>query len=132
MQNPTEWIKDEERPFCQHCGKEFYFLRRRHHCRSCGDVFCSKCSPIHETFNERLCPSCTSAREDQEATAFTSDIEAAQAASLSLAASPGSPPLSPRTAAALERPPTTQPPPQYHHREPRPQLLQRRMPLPQR
>ena len=27
------------------CGATFSLVRRRHHCRSCGRVFCAKCSP---------------------------------------------------------------------------------------
>ena len=27
------------------CGVTFSLVRRRHHCRSCGRVFCAKCSP---------------------------------------------------------------------------------------
>ncbi len=29
---------------CFHCGKEFLpIVRWRHHCRFCGNIFCSKC-----------------------------------------------------------------------------------------
>ncbi|XP_076804222.1 uncharacterized protein LOC143448385 isoform X2 [Clavelina lepadiformis] len=43
------WIKDNEVTMCMTCSKPFNkLLRRRHHCRACGKVVCSKCS-MHET-----------------------------------------------------------------------------------
>jgi hypothetical protein len=38
------WVPDEEAPNCFRCSKKFRKLRRRHHCRKCGGVFCSKCT----------------------------------------------------------------------------------------
>lgn len=42
-QEPTRnhWRKDESRTACSYCHKPFSFVRRRHHCRRCGDLFCS-------------------------------------------------------------------------------------------
>ena len=38
-------VRDEERSECPGCGLIFSMtLRRRHHCRLCGDVFCDYCS----------------------------------------------------------------------------------------
>ncbi|OQS01117.1 hypothetical protein ACHHYP_01808 [Achlya hypogyna] len=31
-------------PMCTICLKNFTFIRRKHHCRLCGDVFCATCS----------------------------------------------------------------------------------------
>eukprot|EP00672_Neobodo_designis_P021308 CAMPEP_0174843130 /NCGR_PEP_ID=MMETSP1114-20130205/10325_1 /TAXON_ID=312471 /ORGANISM="Neobodo designis, Strain CCAP 1951/1" /LENGTH=157 /DNA_ID=CAMNT_0016077343 /DNA_START=24 /DNA_END=497 /DNA_ORIENTATION=+ len=39
----TDWVRDSDRPTCRGCRKSFTFTRRRHHCRACGDVFCSTC-----------------------------------------------------------------------------------------
>lgn len=39
------WMLDEEAPVCCICSSKFSVLARRHHCRSCGVVVCSKCSP---------------------------------------------------------------------------------------
>eukprot|EP00756_Hemistasia_phaeocysticola_P058916 Hpha_TRINITY_DN35596_c0_g1::TRINITY_DN35596_c0_g1_i1::g.84540::m.84540 len=36
-----EWVPDEDAPSCNQCGKPFTVLRRRHHCRACGRVFCA-------------------------------------------------------------------------------------------
>ena len=46
------WMKDEVADSCK-CGVKFSFSERKHHCRNCGDVFCSKCSR-YETEIRRL------------------------------------------------------------------------------
>eukprot|EP01065_Artemidia_motanka_P051771 TRINITY_DN9182_c0_g2_i2.p1 TRINITY_DN9182_c0_g2~~TRINITY_DN9182_c0_g2_i2.p1 ORF type:complete len:496 (+),score=150.90 TRINITY_DN9182_c0_g2_i2:48-1490(+) len=38
------WVSDKETKNCSSCGQSFTIMRRRHHCRSCGDVFCSECT----------------------------------------------------------------------------------------
>ncbi|XP_069084324.1 FYVE, RhoGEF and PH domain-containing protein 4 isoform X2 [Pleurodeles waltl] len=39
------WIRDHEVTMCKECQEPFTALtRRRHHCRACGKVVCSKCS----------------------------------------------------------------------------------------
>mgnify|MGYP006414884593 CR=1 FL=1 len=42
-QAAPEWVTDSQRESCVRCSRTFTFLRRRHHCRRCGDVFCAKC-----------------------------------------------------------------------------------------
>lgn len=41
---PPAWIPDESAPHCMSCQSVFTVVRRRHHCRNCGKVFCGKCS----------------------------------------------------------------------------------------
>ncbi|XP_015268011.1 PREDICTED: lateral signaling target protein 2 homolog isoform X1 [Gekko japonicus] len=41
---PPEWVPDSTCSHCMACRVPFTFLRRRHHCRSCGKIFCSRCS----------------------------------------------------------------------------------------
>ncbi|CAL1540510.1 unnamed protein product [Lymnaea stagnalis] len=36
------WVKDDGAESCPTCGVKFSFAERRHHCRNCGNVFCSK------------------------------------------------------------------------------------------
>ena len=64
MIRPT-WVADEDALNCSGCEWRFHWMRRRHHCRSCGEVFCSSCSkeadPLpwigyHEPV--RVCDSC--------------------------------------------------------------------------
>jgi len=38
------WVDDEHAEHCSSCGVAWSFFNRRHHCRSCGRVFCDKCS----------------------------------------------------------------------------------------
>lgn len=33
-----KWIKDDEVTMCMKCTVKFTAIRRRHHCRACGDV----------------------------------------------------------------------------------------------
>ncbi|KAI7881566.1 hypothetical protein K492DRAFT_161464 [Lichtheimia hyalospora FSU 10163] len=38
------WMSDEQCKECYKCRKPFKLLRRRHHCRICGQIFCGKCA----------------------------------------------------------------------------------------
>ncbi|CAG9859319.1 unnamed protein product [Phyllotreta striolata] len=38
------WLKDEGADYCAACSIKFTIYERKHHCRNCGQVFCSKCS----------------------------------------------------------------------------------------
>ncbi|EDV26463.1 uncharacterized protein TRIADDRAFT_54491 [Trichoplax adhaerens] len=40
------WMPDEKCTECYECGQKFTILRRRHHCRCCGRIFCSTCCRI--------------------------------------------------------------------------------------
>ncbi|KAF2110986.1 FYVE zinc finger-domain-containing protein [Lophiotrema nucula] len=39
------WQPDAEVTSCPVCGSQFTFFHRKHHCRKCGRVVCSGCSP---------------------------------------------------------------------------------------
>lgn len=41
---PPVWIPDIEAPRCMSCKANFTVVKRRHHCRNCGKVFCARCS----------------------------------------------------------------------------------------
>eukprot|EP01130_Rhizamoeba_saxonica_P002380 TRINITY_DN12192_c0_g1_i1.p1 TRINITY_DN12192_c0_g1~~TRINITY_DN12192_c0_g1_i1.p1 ORF type:complete len:366 (-),score=70.47 TRINITY_DN12192_c0_g1_i1:51-1148(-) len=41
---PSNWISDHLVKTCPICTKKFTMLRRKHHCRSCGKIFCNNCS----------------------------------------------------------------------------------------
>ncbi|PYH49043.1 1-phosphatidylinositol-3-phosphate 5-kinase FAB1 [Aspergillus saccharolyticus JOP 1030-1] len=38
------WMRDENAKDCFHCGETFSTFRRKHHCRTCGQIFDSKCT----------------------------------------------------------------------------------------
>eukprot|EP00062_Callorhinchus_milii_P021837 gi/632978989/ref/XP_007906217.1/ PREDICTED: lateral signaling target protein 2 homolog isoform X3 [Callorhinchus milii] len=44
LEVPPEWITDSACSQCMSCKAPFTILRRRHHCRNCGKIFCSRCS----------------------------------------------------------------------------------------
>ncbi|KAF0718352.1 Aste57867_1749 [Aphanomyces stellatus] len=37
------WMSDQHAKCCVSCDEFFTFCRRRHHCRSCGQIFCASC-----------------------------------------------------------------------------------------
>jgi len=60
-----KWISDADRKECKGCNKAFTFTARRHHCRTCGEVFCDACcinkfslNEIGYTGPQRVCKSC--------------------------------------------------------------------------
>uniref|UniRef100_A0A7S3D373 FYVE-type domain-containing protein n=1 Tax=Palpitomonas bilix TaxID=652834 RepID=A0A7S3D373_9EUKA len=60
-----EWVEDFTRTECIECKRAFSTLRRKHHCRRCGDIFCSKCSSkklvlpwVAEAGEVRVCDAC--------------------------------------------------------------------------
>lgn len=38
------WAPDSIASHCASCCREFNLTRRKHHCRSCGEIFCNNCS----------------------------------------------------------------------------------------
>lgn len=44
FEDPPEWVPDEACNSCIACKAPFTVIRRKHHCRSCGKIFCSRCS----------------------------------------------------------------------------------------
>ena len=40
----SQWVPDSWRSACSVCTRSFV-IRRRHHCRRCGDIMCGKCAP---------------------------------------------------------------------------------------
>lgn len=44
VESPPPWIPDDMAPRCMSCEAVFTVVRRRHHCRNCGKVFCARCS----------------------------------------------------------------------------------------
>ncbi|KAH3816374.1 hypothetical protein DPMN_117890 [Dreissena polymorpha] len=57
------WIKDDEVTMCHECKDKFTAIKRRHHCRACGEIFCNKCSSDRvflqwENKENRVCKEC--------------------------------------------------------------------------
>ncbi|OAD75000.1 hypothetical protein PHYBLDRAFT_78888 [Phycomyces blakesleeanus NRRL 1555(-)] len=61
-----EWVNDEDVLHCQSCNSAFGHMKRRHHCRNCGNIFCNACSTRKVTLPQlgygtkpaRVCNSC--------------------------------------------------------------------------
>ncbi|XP_020854544.1 lateral signaling target protein 2 homolog isoform X1 [Phascolarctos cinereus] len=43
-EEPPAWVPDHASFCCTACQTPFSLTRRRHHCRNCGKIFCSRCS----------------------------------------------------------------------------------------
>ncbi|RHY28045.1 hypothetical protein DYB32_006309 [Aphanomyces invadans] len=64
--NEDDWVPNSERFRCHVCTRNFHAMRRRHHCRMCGEVVCGNCTlkklaqiPQRATLQEvRVCMSC--------------------------------------------------------------------------
>ena len=52
------WMKDADATSCCLCQKKFGIVVRRHHCRTCGMIFCGHCCPV--TKGQRICLKCCS------------------------------------------------------------------------
>ncbi|XP_019753468.2 WD repeat and FYVE domain-containing protein 3 isoform X1 [Dendroctonus ponderosae] len=59
------WLKDEGAENCASCSVRFTIYERRHHCRNCGQVFCSRCSRFESEISRlrilkpvRVCQTC--------------------------------------------------------------------------
>ncbi|KAF2705017.1 hypothetical protein K504DRAFT_537580 [Pleomassaria siparia CBS 279.74] len=58
------WMRDENAKDCFNCGDAFYTFRRKHHCRTCGQIFDAKCTSLvagkvfGQTGNLRVCKPC--------------------------------------------------------------------------
>ncbi|XP_044131212.1 myotubularin-related protein 3 isoform X2 [Bufo gargarizans] len=61
----TRWLPDHLAANCYNCDGKFWLASRKHHCRNCGNVFCSSCCnqkvpvPSQQLFEpNRVCKSC--------------------------------------------------------------------------
>ncbi|KDO34893.1 hypothetical protein SPRG_00951 [Saprolegnia parasitica CBS 223.65] len=61
------WVDDAEAPACHVCETPFSLVKRRHHCRTCGNVICSSCSVFVPTAKkpQRVCIACVEGVQPQ-------------------------------------------------------------------
>ncbi|KAK0998115.1 Mitochondrial distribution and morphology protein 12 [Friedmanniomyces endolithicus] len=77
------WMKDENAKDCFYCGQSFSTFRRKHHCRTCGQIFDAKCTslvqgrPFGQPGTLRLCKPCEAMiyGSDDDSTVFSDDGE---------------------------------------------------------
>ncbi|KAH9127142.1 hypothetical protein LEN26_004767 [Aphanomyces euteiches] len=65
LMHQDDWVADSERHRCHVCTRNFTKLRRKHHCRICGEVVCSNCLlkkyaelPVKGRTDVKVCMSC--------------------------------------------------------------------------
>lgn len=68
----VRWVPDSECEQCTACSSPFTLVRRRHHCRNCGRIFCGNCSTNQIAIPElgydkkvRVCDLCFDSRIDR-------------------------------------------------------------------
>ncbi|KAK3674915.1 Mitochondrial distribution and morphology protein 12 [Recurvomyces mirabilis] len=76
------WMKDENARDCFYCGQSFSTFRRKHHCRTCGQIFDARCTslvsgrPFGQPGTLRLCRPCEAMiyeSDDDDSTVFSDD-----------------------------------------------------------
>ena len=65
----VQWESDAASTQCRLCGGKWGLLRRRHHCRACGQLVCADCSRSRVSVPgsdnlKRACDLCAAARRD--------------------------------------------------------------------
>jgi hypothetical protein len=63
-----DWVDDKAVTACTLCACKFTLINRRHHCRSCGTIICSKCSTNRLVFEGILKRACDKCYQDEIAT----------------------------------------------------------------
>lgn len=72
------WIPDSVTNFCMQCNVKFSLIKRRHHCRACGQVLCSTCCSLKARLeymrdvDARICVQCEAALLLQSVSVTTS------------------------------------------------------------
>ncbi|EGC34615.1 hypothetical protein DICPUDRAFT_79620 [Dictyostelium purpureum] len=69
-----DWKPDQSALQCNGCQAQFTLIRRRHHCRMCGSIFCDSCSSFYSILPaeygysgpQRLCRVCNNAFEQKK------------------------------------------------------------------
>ena len=79
------WMRDENAKDCFYCGDAFSAFRRKHHCRTCGNIFDSKCTTLvpgklfGQSGTVRVCKPCEGMiyGTDDDSSVYTEDVDRA-------------------------------------------------------
>ena len=66
LEDRQDWMPDQLCKQCHGCEAPFTVFRRRHHCRLCGQVFCSSCSASFVQVEDSTLRSCARCFEEWE------------------------------------------------------------------
>ncbi|OCK89881.1 uncharacterized protein K441DRAFT_582219 [Cenococcum geophilum 1.58] len=77
------WMRDENAKDCFYCGDAFSTFRRKHHCRTCGQIFDAKCTSLvsgklfGQSGNLRVCKPCEAIiyGNDDDSSVYTEDAD---------------------------------------------------------
>lgn len=75
-----EWVSDESRTNCSLCVQSFGMLKRRHHCRVCGEVVCSTCTVFKQVSDQdlaakvRVCKACLAKSSTMDLSALGANL----------------------------------------------------------
>lgn len=75
------WMKDENAKVCFNCGDSFTTFRRKHHCRTCGQIYDAKCTVLIDgiAFGQngrlRICKTCENIIVGDESSEYSEDDE---------------------------------------------------------
>src|SRR5262249_53233534 len=77
------WMRDENAKDCFYCGDAFSAFRRKHHCRTCGNIFDSKCTSLvpgkllGQQGKVRVCKPCEGMiyGTDDDSSVLTEDVD---------------------------------------------------------
>jgi len=69
------WQKDQDAAACNDCKSPFTFTNRRHHCRSCGSIYCVNCLALRKlpcySKEQMICKKCWNQRNETEGASKT-------------------------------------------------------------
>ena len=74
----TEWTPDNFAVLCHDCTVPFDIFVRKHHCRACGELFCSDCSSTKPRSVEAATTKESSKREQRVCNCCSNKLEAAR------------------------------------------------------
>ncbi|KAI9656398.1 MAG: 1-phosphatidylinositol-3-phosphate 5-kinase [Alyxoria varia] len=75
------WMKDENAKACYNCGDSFTTFRRKHHCRTCGQIYDAKCTVLisGKLFGQsgklRICKTCENIIVGEDSSGASEDDE---------------------------------------------------------
>ncbi|KAB8336681.1 hypothetical protein FH972_020992 [Carpinus fangiana] len=76
------WMKDENAKVCFRCGDQFSTFRRKHHCRTCGQIYDAKCTvltsgkPFGQASKLRVCKTCEAILNGDDSSDYSEDDSA--------------------------------------------------------